>query len=54
MQKKVLASSFSFADISSCSAYRVKTIQLTGYFVIDNVELQFYSLDRAAHIWIPL
>jgi hypothetical protein len=54
MQRQVPASTFSFTDISHCQAYRVKTIQLTGHFVIDKVELQFYSLRRLCYIWVPL
>jgi hypothetical protein len=54
MQKDLPASSFSFADITSCAAFRVMTIQLTAHFVVDKVELQFYSLLRKGYLWVPL
>jgi hypothetical protein len=54
MQKLVLRSSFTFKDINACKAFRVKTIQITGNFVLDKVELQFYHLTLDKHIWIPL
>jgi hypothetical protein len=30
------------------------TIQLTAHFVVDKVELQFYSLLRKGYLWVPL
>jgi hypothetical protein len=54
MQGSTPASSFSFADITHCTAFKVNTIQLSGVFVMDLIYLQLYSLNRSSYLWVPL